>query len=307
MDSNLQDERDDQIDLSIIFKIVWDRKIVISFLTSIAGIISVLYALSIPNIYQSKVVLSPSTSSESNNINISGTAGALARVAGIDLGSGSDKGPNITLAIEKITSRKFATDFVTRNSFEPELIASSDWDAAKNSIIYNNDIYDSLSDSLNYQPRDIDLYKGYMNRIGVFFDKRTKFTHITFNHYSPYFAKEVLDMIVNTINEDIKNQEVKTATESIKYLENQIAKTNVSDLKFIFSKLIEKNIKTILLAEVNPEFVFTVLDPAYVPDIRSSPSRGLICILITSFSFLFIMTFFIVMDYFRLIRINNKE
>ena len=306
MNSYNPEERDDQVDLSIVFRIIWDRKFIISFLTLVAASISVIYALSIPNIYESKVVLSPSTSSESNNINISGTAGALARVAGIDLGGGSDKGPNITLAIEKITSRKFALNFIAENSYEPELIASIDAVIDDNSIIYNNDSYDSISDSLTSKPRDIDLYKGYMDRISIFFDKRTKFTHISFKHYSPHFAKEFLDKLVTTINDDIKNQEVSTANESIKYLENQIAKTNVSDLKFIFSKLIEKNIKTILLAEVNPEFVFTVLDPAYVPDIRSSPSRGLICILITSFSFLFIMMYFIVMDYFRLIRIDKE-
>ena len=61
-------------------------------------------------------------------------------------------------------------------------------------------------------------------------------------------------------------------------------------------------IKTILLAEVNPEFVFTVLDPAYVPDLRSSPSRGLICILITGFGFLFIVTFIAIFDYLKLNR-----
>ena len=38
---------------------------------------------------------------------------------------------------------------------------------------------------------------------------------------------------------------LKVANESIRFLEDQIAKTNVSDLKLIFSKLIEKNIKTV--------------------------------------------------------------
>ena len=71
MNSYKPEERDDQVDLSIIFRIIWDRKIIISFLTLVAASISVIYALSIPNIYESKVVLSPSTSSESNNINIS--------------------------------------------------------------------------------------------------------------------------------------------------------------------------------------------------------------------------------------------
>lgn len=292
-------ERDNQIDLKVIFNILWERKILIIILTSFIGLASVFYALSIPNVYQSKVVLAASTSSESNNIDISGTAGALARIAGVNLGSGPDKGPNITVATEKMTSRKFALDFIKNNAYEDELLGSKGWSSSNNKILYNES-YDPDKDQLVYIPNDTDLYKSYMDRIGVFFDKRTKFTHVSFNHHSPYFAKEILDNLVFTINEEIKNSELRTAEDSIKFLENQISKTNVADLKFIFSKLIEKNIKTILLAEVNPEFVFTVLDPAYVPDLRSSPSRGLICILITGFGFLFIVTFIAIFDYLKL-------
>ena len=300
MDSYKPQERSDEIDLRVIFNIIWNRKIIIAVATAVIGLFSVLYSLSLPNIYESKVVLAPSTSSESTNINISGTAGALARVAGIDLGGGSDKGPNINLAVEKITSRQFVKDFINKNNFQPELLAAKNWDSAQNFIVYSKKGYDSKNDSLTYAPRDIDIYKGYMDRTGVFFDKRTKFTHISFKHYSPYFAKELLDNLVLTINNDIRDIDVKVAKESIKFLEDQIAKTNVSDLKLIFSKLIEKNIKTVLLAEVNPEFVFTVVDPAYVPDLKSAPSRGLMCILITIFGFLFVVTFLTIFDYIQL-------
>ena len=301
MNSHQPQEREDQIDLLVFVKIIWDRKIIISLLTLVLAISSVLYALSIPNIFESRVVLAPSSSSESTNINLSGTAGALARVAGIDLGGGgSSKGPNLTLAIEKITSRKFATDFVINNSYQPELLASENWNSSENKIIYNKSSYDSLKDELKYNPRDIDIYKGYLSGLSIRFDKRTKFTHISFKHFSPYFAKELLDQLVLTINEDIKNTEVDAANESIKFLEDQMTKTNISDIRFIFTKLIEKNIKTILLAEVSPEYVFEILDPAFVPDLRSSPSRGVLCILITAFGFLFIAIFFIIIDYRKL-------
>ena len=301
MNSHQPQEREDQIDLLVFVKIIWDRKIIISLLTLVLAISSVLYALSIPNIFESRVVLAPSSSSESTNINLSGTAGALARVAGIDLGvGGSIKGPKLTLAIEKITSRKFATDFVINNSYQPELLASENWNSSENKIIYNKSSYDSLKDELKYNPRDIDIYKGYLSGLSIRFDKRTKFTHISFKHFSPYFAKDLLDQLVLTINEDIKNTEVEAANESIKFLEDQMTKTNISDIRFIFTKLIEKNIKTILLAEVSPEYVFEILDPAFVPDLRSSPSRGVLCILITAFGFLFIAIFFIIIDYRKL-------
>jgi uncharacterized protein involved in exopolysaccharide biosynthesis len=304
MNFQTTEEKEDQIDIKLIFINLWNRKYLITFITTLIGISSVVYALSIPNVYESKIVLSASTSSESNNLNVSGATGTLARIAGIDLGGSSSKAPSVTLAIEKITSRKFSKDFIIKNSYQPELLASTGWNSAENKILYNS-LYDDSKDKLLFVPSDTELYKSFINRISVSFDKRTKLTHITFEHYSPFFAKEVLENLVITINEDIKNVELQTANDSIVFLENQIAKTNVSDLKFIFSKLIEKNIKTVLLAEVNPEFVFTVLDPAYVPDLRSSPSRGLICVLITGFGFLILATFLAIFDYLKINRASN--
>ena len=77
----------------------------------------------------------------------------------------------MNLAVEKITSRQFVIDFITDNNFQPELIASEGWDRGKNKIIYSNKGYNTQKDELTYKPRDIDIYKGYMDRIGVFFDK----------------------------------------------------------------------------------------------------------------------------------------
>ena len=51
MNSHQPQEREDQIDLLVFVKIIWDRKIIISLLTLVLAISSVLYALSIPNIF----------------------------------------------------------------------------------------------------------------------------------------------------------------------------------------------------------------------------------------------------------------
>lgn len=45
-----------------------------------------------------------------------------------------------------------------------------------------------------------------------------------------------------------------------------------------FYKLIEEQTKSLMLAEVQDEFVFKVVDPAVVPEVKDSPKRALICI-----------------------------
>jgi uncharacterized protein involved in exopolysaccharide biosynthesis len=56
---NIEDVFDDAIDLKSLFKIIWDKKIFFASLTSAAAILSVIYALSLPNIYTSSTLLAP--------------------------------------------------------------------------------------------------------------------------------------------------------------------------------------------------------------------------------------------------------
>lgn len=46
-----------------------------------------------------------------------------------------------------------------------------------------------------------------------------------------------------------------------------------------FYKLIEEQTKSLMLAEVQEEFVFKVVDPAVVPEVQGGPQRTLICVL----------------------------
>lgn len=44
-------------------------------------------------------------------------------------------------------------------------------------------------------------------------------------------------------------------------------------------KLIEDQTKSLMLVEAQEEFVFKVIDPAIVPELKCSPKRALICVL----------------------------
>ncbi len=46
-----------------------------------------------------------------------------------------------------------------------------------------------------------------------------------------------------------------------------------------FYKLIEEQTKSLMLAEVQDEFIFKTIDPSVVPEIKTSPKRALICVL----------------------------
>ena len=47
----------------------------------------------------------------------------------------------------------------------------------------------------------------------------------------------------------------------------------------VFAQLIEELTKTIMLANVSKDYVFDITDPPVVPELKSKPSRALICVL----------------------------
>lgn len=46
-----------------------------------------------------------------------------------------------------------------------------------------------------------------------------------------------------------------------------------------FYKLIEEQTKSLMLAEVQEEFVFKTIDPSVVPEVKYGPKRSLLCLL----------------------------
>ena len=67
--------------------------------------------------------------------------------------------------------------------------------------------------------------------------------------------------------------------QNLAYLNTQLQKTAVADMQSTFYKLIEEQTKSLMLAEVQEEFIFKVVDPAVVPEQKDSPKRALICVL----------------------------
>ena len=56
---NPQDKNEREIDLSELFSVLWNGKWLVVVITTTFSIAAVIYSLSIPNVYQSRAILSP--------------------------------------------------------------------------------------------------------------------------------------------------------------------------------------------------------------------------------------------------------
>ena len=96
---------DKEIDFRELLHVLLAGKWIIISLTTFASIVSVLYSLSLPNIYESKALLVPVNPS-STITGALGGYGSIAGLAGINFPSGGDEG-NSQKALKKIGSLSF--------------------------------------------------------------------------------------------------------------------------------------------------------------------------------------------------------
>ena len=138
----LNNNYDDEIDLRELFHVLWDKIFYIGAITSIFSLISIIYALMLPNIYQSQAVMMPME----DNQGMSGMLGqysGMASLAGISLPS--ESGSKAQEAIARIQSFEFFS-----NSFLPHiklenLMAVKKWNQASNTLTYDASAFNSES------------------------------------------------------------------------------------------------------------------------------------------------------------------
>ena len=312
-DNNTRDESD----VRVLLEILWRKKIYIIFFTIVGAIISVYYAINLPNIYSSTATLIPSEEADpaiKQNTNMLGLVGLV-----------TNKSTNVNkidLALNMIKSRKFINNFIDKYDLNKDLLAVGKWDSISRKHSYNTNIYNSekmvwyaLNDNisntkaLEYRIKDLfnldykipssDLkvdknpskLTSYKRFISSLFSEITDdgIIILGFKHQNPDLAKEIVTNLVMEINLEIREMTILESKKSRKFLEDQVKKISYADLKNIFFVLIQSEIKKEMLAEVKNEYVFKTIDPAFSPEIKSSPNRKLICITGT-FSIFFVVT-----------------
>ncbi|EKO3663864.1 LPS O-antigen length regulator, partial [Vibrio metschnikovii] len=102
---------------------------------------------------------------------------------------------------------------------------------------------------------------------------------VSVSYYSPFIAQQWATWLVEEINQVMRERTIAETTQNLNYLQEQLQRTSVADMQATFYKLIEEQTKSLMLAEVQDEFVFKVVDPAVVPELKDKPKRALIVVL----------------------------
>ena len=281
-------EYDDEIDLRELFSILWKGKLSILSVTALSAVISVSIALYLPNKYTSEALLAPRVDGGAGGSlgQLASQYGGLASLAGINIGGLGENGKS-AIAIEMLKSREFFGQYLY-DQVLVDLMAAEGWDRVSNEVILDPSIFDRASKTwlrevgpeFRVKPSVQEAYDEFIeNFFSVNEDMQKGFVTVSITHYSPSVARDWVLLIVNSVNDAVRARDVEEAENSIAFLNEQRQKTSLVSLSEVFADLIEQQTKTVMLAAASDEYVFQIIDPPVAPELKSEPSRSLICIL----------------------------
>lgn len=276
---------DDELDLTELVNVLLINKLFLVACTGLFSLISIIYSLTLTNIYTAETTLAPTASGDMSS-NLSQYAG-LASMAGISLPGSSSGMSDKDLALSLLKSKGLLQRLIDKHDILPDLIAAEAWHLTSNSISYDSDLYD---DAKNVWVRNVkppyklipstqEAYEFFDNAIAVSEDKKTGVISLKVNHLSPEIAYQWSLLLIQEVNEYVADMRIKEAQLSIDYLNDQIKITPYPELRALFYELIQQHTQTMMLAKVRPEYALTTLDAPLVPEEKSAPKRSLIVIL----------------------------
>ena len=305
-DVQTNSQYDDEIDLRELFGVLWAGKVRIIAITAVFAIVSVIYALSVPNQYKATALLAPAQQESGGLSSALGQLGGLASLAGVSIGGGESSEAQVAQEIMK--SWSFIEGFIETNNLAVEVYAAEGWSKGSNELKINDDLYDTsknqwlIRDNDTGEPRPPTswvLFKKFSEIFSVSEDIKSGLVSVSMEYYSPQIVKQWVDMYVAAINKHMQERQVVKVTNNIEYLQVQIEKTSIAEMQEVFYTIVEEQIKNKMLAEASPDYAFVAVSPSMVPEEKSQPKRALICILGTLLGGMLSVLFVLVIHYGR--------
>jgi uncharacterized protein involved in exopolysaccharide biosynthesis len=252
-------DREESVDLLMIWRVVWRRKLVIALTALAFGIVAAIYSLVLTPQFRAQVVIADVREGNMGGMaSLASQFGGLASLAGVNLGSLGNNGPQERGVLE---SRRLVSEFIARNALVPVLLPkggrnATPWMAAER---FRNTV------------------------LLIHEDKLKSLTTLSVQWTDPVVAAQWANGLVSLANELLRARALEESTRNIAYLNEQIARTNVVELRKVLYDLIETETKTQMIANGRREYAFAVVDPAVPPEERYSPKRTLIVLFAIAF------------------------
>jgi len=159
--------------------------------------------------------------------------------------------PNHAFAL--LRSKAISRRFIKANNLLPILFADQ-WDSEKQTWRDPEiDRQPTLSDALELFESEV----RFMSK-----NPNTGFIRINIEWSDPELAANWANGLVDMTDSAIRERDIDEARQSIRFLQERVASATLEPVRQLMYKLIESHAKTIMVANIKENYVFTVIDPA---------------------------------------------
>jgi len=292
---------EDEIDLKELFSTIWKHKIFVAVFVFIMTTFAIIWALYKPNEYKVYTLLAPQEQSQPSL----GGLGALASMAGVNIGGGSGVTPDIAFS-NLLMDYAFMKQFIIKNKIDKKFL---DPNFDKNFIFAMNNraVYDFFHSKNDEQKINFfkNIYTPISKMISISSDKKTGLININVEGPNREFNYFLLNRFLENTTNYLINRNLEDINSKITKYQSELEKTNNLELKAELAKLISNLIKQKVYINSSKYYKVKVITDPYIPDVKdkTKPKRALIVIVafITSFILAIFLVFFI--EFIR----GNKE
>tara|TARA_B100000427_G_scaffold287517_1_gene262185 strand:- start:15461 stop:16255 length:795 start_codon:yes stop_codon:yes gene_type:complete len=241
----------------------------------------------LPNQYTSSALLAPVKKSEAANIP-SSFSGLGSLIGGTDISRllGGSAVDDKEIFIGTLNSVSFFEKFVD-DELLIYLFAAKKYNHETKEIVIDPKIYDEenkiwvrkLSGPyFNLKPSIQEAHEAFHKKFTVNVNKQNFLVEVSYTHISPIVAQLVVEKVVDSLNAYLREKTKEESEKSIRYLQEQIQNNTLIDVQDSLNLLITQNIQSAMFAEVNKDFAYEYINYPIIPELKSGPSRALICI-----------------------------
>ena len=259
-----------QLTLDELLELTWRRRLLVIASVLVFAALAAGASFVMTPRWRAQVVIVPVKGDDMRGVLSSalGQLGGLASLAGLGASGGGNKEENLQF----LSSRGFLASFIEEEQLLPVLFAKK-WDATQGRwIVDDPDDVPTIADGVRYMDTKVRSVQE---------ERRTGIVTLSIVWKDPVVAARWANLMVERANRDLRARAIRDAEASKAYLNAELGKTDVVELRQSIYRLLENQIKTIMLASVRPDYAFRIIDPAVPPDLdeKIRPKRTVMTVL----------------------------
>mgnify|MGYP001364139575 CR=1 FL=1 len=211
---------------------------------------------------------------------------------------GSEIQAKIDLVVETLKSRDFLKQLILEHQeVAPNIYAIESYDLSSDNLKYQKDIFDKatgkwiINEDKGIRSDGPQFYKIYNKFHGeifnVYVNPSNNFISLRVEHYSPVYAQDLLTKIIDSLNSLLRDKDLNKAEQAIFFLQEQVQIANQKEIKESLYSIIERNLETLMLTNINSYYAIEPVDLPNIPERKIFPNRKVFLLLGVFFGFFF--------------------